>query len=96
MNAVTLHRIGPEQRLNRFYLLDVQPDLFGQWAVIREWGRTADQAGEGPPLPDRAGCVSSSPGAAPCEGALRLRADVDVISIDGATDGNDHNRGFRG
>ena len=23
----------------RFYLLDVQPDLFGQWCFIREWGR---------------------------------------------------------
>ncbi len=25
--------------MRRFYLLDVQPDLFGQWCFIREWGR---------------------------------------------------------
>jgi predicted DNA-binding WGR domain protein len=23
----------------RFYQLDVQPDLFGAWCVLREWGR---------------------------------------------------------
>ncbi|WP_198647112.1 WGR domain-containing protein [Pannonibacter carbonis] len=23
----------------RFYRLDVQPDLFGQWSLVREWGR---------------------------------------------------------
>jgi predicted DNA-binding WGR domain protein len=23
----------------RFYKIDVQPKLFGEWAVIREWGR---------------------------------------------------------
>jgi predicted DNA-binding WGR domain protein len=25
--------------MHRFYALDVQPDLFGQWCLIREWGR---------------------------------------------------------
>lgn len=25
--------------MRRFYVMDVQPDLFGQWLVIREWGR---------------------------------------------------------
>jgi predicted DNA-binding WGR domain protein len=25
--------------MHRFYVLDVQPDLFGQWCLIREWGR---------------------------------------------------------
>jgi WGR domain len=24
----------------RFYKIDVQPTLFGEWAVVREWGRT--------------------------------------------------------
>jgi predicted DNA-binding WGR domain protein len=23
----------------RFYRLDLQPDLFGEWTLIREWGR---------------------------------------------------------
>lgn len=26
--------------MRRFYLLDVQPNLFGEWSFIREWGRT--------------------------------------------------------
>src|SRR4051794_22097720 len=25
--------------MHRFYRLDVQPDLFGQWCLMREWGR---------------------------------------------------------
>jgi len=39
MNAVTLRRIEPEENMRRFYRLDVQPDLFGGWSFIREWGR---------------------------------------------------------
>jgi len=39
MIAVTLQRIEPEQRMRRFYRLDVQPTLFGEWDVVREWGR---------------------------------------------------------
>jgi predicted DNA-binding WGR domain protein len=40
MSAITLHRIDAARNMRRFYLLDVQPDLFGQWCFIREWGRT--------------------------------------------------------
>jgi predicted DNA-binding WGR domain protein len=25
--------------MSRFYRLDVQPDLFGFWLLVREWGR---------------------------------------------------------
>jgi predicted DNA-binding WGR domain protein len=25
--------------MRRYYRLDVQPNLFGQWCFIREWGR---------------------------------------------------------
>ena len=39
MPVVTLHRIDPSRNMRRFYLLDVQPDLFGAWSVVREWGR---------------------------------------------------------
>jgi predicted DNA-binding WGR domain protein len=39
MTAVTLHRIDPTQNMSRFYRLDLQPDLFGAWGVVREWGR---------------------------------------------------------
>jgi predicted DNA-binding WGR domain protein len=39
MNAIILHRTDPAKNMRRFYRLDVQPDLFGQWCFIREWGR---------------------------------------------------------
>lgn len=39
MSAVILRRIEADKNMARFYLLDVQPDLFGGWSFIREWGR---------------------------------------------------------
>ena len=39
MTAVTLTRTDHARRMARFYVLDVQPDLFGAWCFIREWGR---------------------------------------------------------
>lgn len=38
-SAVVLRRIDAAQNMARFYRLDVQPDLFGGWSFIREWGR---------------------------------------------------------
>ncbi len=39
MTAITLHRTDATRNMHRYYRLDVQPDLFGQWCCIREWGR---------------------------------------------------------
>jgi predicted DNA-binding WGR domain protein len=39
MTAFILQRTDPARNIHWFYLLDVQPDLFGQWSFIREWGR---------------------------------------------------------
>lgn len=39
MSALTLRRIDADRRMSRYYRLDVQPDLFGQWSLWREWGR---------------------------------------------------------
>jgi predicted DNA-binding WGR domain protein len=39
MTAITLRRGDPARNLHRYYRLDVQPDLFGAWCFIREWGR---------------------------------------------------------
>jgi predicted DNA-binding WGR domain protein len=39
MSAVTLKRTDPARRISRFYLVAVQPDLFGEWCLMREWGR---------------------------------------------------------
>ena len=34
-----LQRIVPEENVRRFYTVLVQPSLFGDWSVLREWGR---------------------------------------------------------
>jgi predicted DNA-binding WGR domain protein len=34
-----LQKRDPERNQFRYYLLDVQPHLFGGWSLIREWGR---------------------------------------------------------
>ena len=39
MPALILYRLDPAQNMQRFYRLDLQPDLFGGWDVVREWGR---------------------------------------------------------
>jgi predicted DNA-binding WGR domain protein len=39
MSALTLHRADPARSMRRLYLLDMQPDLFRDWCLVREWGR---------------------------------------------------------
>jgi predicted DNA-binding WGR domain protein len=39
MNTIVLYRIYAAKHIYNFYRLDVQPDLFGQWCLMREWGR---------------------------------------------------------
>ena len=39
MSATVLYRIDPAKRMHRYYSLDIQPDLFGHWCLMREWGR---------------------------------------------------------
>jgi predicted DNA-binding WGR domain protein len=34
-----LTRTDPTRNINRFYIVDVTPTLFGEWALVREWGR---------------------------------------------------------
>lgn len=34
-----LERIDPKAGMARFYAVMVTPTLFGEWAVVREWGR---------------------------------------------------------
>ena len=36
---VHIRRIDPERNMRRFYVLEVQPDLFGGASLIRNWGR---------------------------------------------------------
>jgi len=34
-----LHRVDPDQNMARFYAVDLQPSLFGEFLVVRGWGR---------------------------------------------------------
>jgi len=38
-HSLTLYRIDPARNMHRFYRLNIQPDLFGNQCLIREWGR---------------------------------------------------------
>jgi predicted DNA-binding WGR domain protein len=39
ITPVHLRRIDPARNMRRFYSLDVQPDLFGGFALVKTWGR---------------------------------------------------------
>lgn len=39
MHSLTLYRIAPARNMRRFYHLNIQPDLFGCYCLVREWGR---------------------------------------------------------
>jgi DNA invertase Pin-like site-specific DNA recombinase/predicted DNA-binding WGR domain protein len=39
MSATVLYRIDDTRRMYRYYRLDVQPNLFEEWCLMREWGR---------------------------------------------------------
>jgi predicted DNA-binding WGR domain protein len=39
MTAITLRRIDPARNMRRFYALDVQPELFGGFLLMKRWGR---------------------------------------------------------
>ena len=39
MSAVVLYRIHEARRMHRYYRMDVQSNLFGEWCLMREWGR---------------------------------------------------------
>ena len=37
---IYLTKTDPACSMARFYSLDIQPTLFGEWALMKEWGRT--------------------------------------------------------
>ena len=39
MITAGLRRFDAARNMARFYAMAVQPTLFGQWAVVRRWGR---------------------------------------------------------
>ena len=67
--TVILYRIDPEKGMQRYYRMDVQPDLFGRWCLIREWGRIGRRPDPQHPLPYPAGSRGRARQAARGEGA---------------------------
>lgn len=43
---VRLQKIDPEKRQNRFYRMSIDRDLFGDWRLLREWGRIGARGGQ--------------------------------------------------
>jgi predicted DNA-binding WGR domain protein len=41
-----LQKVDPDQNMRRFYRATVAPTLFGEWALIREWGRIGSPRGQ--------------------------------------------------
>jgi len=39
MQIAYLEKRNPEKNMCRFYAIRITPTLFGDWAVIRQWGR---------------------------------------------------------
>jgi len=39
MNPVELRRLDPVRNMFRFYVLAIEPDLFGGFRLLRQWGR---------------------------------------------------------
>jgi len=39
MNHIYLERHDHDKNLHRFYQLFIMPGLFGDWSLVREWGR---------------------------------------------------------
>ena len=34
-----LTHIDPSRNMARYYHMTIQPNLFGEWSLVREWGR---------------------------------------------------------
>jgi predicted DNA-binding WGR domain protein len=39
IQLLVLERVEPERNMQLFYVLSVEPTLFGDTALVREWGR---------------------------------------------------------
>lgn len=43
---VRLEKINPAEHQRRFYVMNVAQTLFGEWCLIREWGRIGSAGGQ--------------------------------------------------
>jgi predicted DNA-binding WGR domain protein len=45
LNLIVLDRCHPSQNMSRFYVLRIEPSLFGDVTLVREWGRIGRPGG---------------------------------------------------
>ena len=43
LNVLVLDRCDPSQNMSRFYVLRIEPSLFGDSTLVREWGRSGQK-----------------------------------------------------
>lgn len=43
---VRLEKINPAEQQKRFYVMNVARTLFGEWCLVREWGRIGTAGGQ--------------------------------------------------
>jgi len=43
---IYLERHVPADNVHRFYVIDINSDLFGKWTLIRTWGRIGAPRGQ--------------------------------------------------
>jgi predicted DNA-binding WGR domain protein len=39
MNRIYLERHDPDRNMHRFYQIYVVPGIFGDWSLVKKWGR---------------------------------------------------------
>jgi len=45
MNPIELRRLDPARNMYRFYRLDIVPDLFAGFRLLKQWGRIGGRGG---------------------------------------------------
>ena len=46
LQILMLERIEPERNMHRFYVMSLEPTLFGDTGLRREWGRLGNKGGQ--------------------------------------------------
>ncbi len=41
-----MQRVDPTKNMSRFYALDIERNLFGEWSLVRRWGRIGSRGRE--------------------------------------------------
>ena len=73
---VELRRLDPTRNMRRFYRLDVQPDLFGGFLLLKQWGRIgAGGRIKGRTVRGRSPCPRRLGAAGRAQAAARVRGE---------------------